>query len=101
MNSRRDFLKLAGSTIATLSVPGLLGTAKPVLKNKPNIIFILADDLGNHDLSCRGSELYETPNIDRLAMEGMYFSNAHAAFPTCAPSRMSIVTGKYPARFGC
>ncbi len=101
MNSRRDFLKLAGSTVAAMSLPGLMGMAKPVPKKKPNIIFILADDLGNHDLSCCGSELYQTPNIDRLAMEGMYFSNAHAPFPTCAPSRMSIVTGKYPARLGC
>ncbi len=67
---------------------------------KPNFIFILVDDLGWKDLGCYGSEFHETPNIDRLAGEGVRFTNAYAACPVCSPTRASIVTGKYPARLG-
>lgn len=67
---------------------------------KPNIIFILIDDLGWRDLSCYGSEFYETPNIDQLFHDGMYFTNAYAACPVCSPTRASILTGKYPANVG-
>ncbi|MCX6895596.1 MAG: sulfatase-like hydrolase/transferase, partial [Verrucomicrobia bacterium] len=65
---------------------------------KPNIIFILADDLGWADLGCYGSTFHETPNLDRLAKQGMKFTDAHAACNVCSPTRASIVTGKYPAR---
>lgn len=65
---------------------------------RPNIVFILADDLGWTDLGSFGSSFYETPNIDRLAFEGMKFTNAYAACPVCSPTRASIMTGKYPAR---
>jgi arylsulfatase A-like enzyme len=68
--------------------------------NKPNIIMILLDDLGWRDLGCCGSTFYETPNLDRLAREGMRFTNAYAACPVCSPSRASIMTGKYPVRLG-
>ncbi len=64
----------------------------------PNIIFILADDLGYSQLGCYGSNFYKTPNIDKLALEGMRFTNAYAACPVCSPTRASIMTGKYPAR---
>lgn len=64
----------------------------------PNIIFILADDLGWHQLGCYGSDFYETPALDRMASDGMRFSNAYAAAPVCSPTRGSIMTGKYPAR---
>lgn len=67
---------------------------------KPNILFILADDLGYHDLSCMGSSFYETPNIDRIAAEGMWFTNGYAACQVCSPSRASIMSGKFPARHG-
>ena len=66
----------------------------------PNIIFILIDDLGWRDLSCYGSTFYETPNIDRLAAEGMRFTDAYAACPVCSPTRASILTGRYPAAVG-
>ncbi len=69
-------------------------------KTHPNIIFILADDLGARDLTCYGSEFYETPNLDRLAAEGMKFTNAYAASPVCAPTRAAIFAGKHPARMG-
>jgi hypothetical protein len=60
--------------------------------------FFLIDDLGRQDLGCYGSTFYETPNIDRLAAQGMRFTNAYAACPVCSPTRASIMTGKYPAR---
>ncbi len=66
--------------------------------NPPNIIFILADDMGCSQLGCYGSIYYETPHIDRLAVEGMLFTKAYAAAAVCSPTRASIMTGKYPAR---
>lgn len=66
----------------------------------PNVVFILADDLGYHDLSCMGSKYYETPNIDRIANDGMVFTNGYAACQVCSPSRASIMSGKTPARHG-
>lgn len=67
-------------------------------KAPPNIIFILADDLGYSQIGCYGTSYYETPNIDGLAKEGMRFTNAYAAASICSPTRASIMTGKYPAR---
>jgi arylsulfatase A len=64
----------------------------------PNIILILADDLGWADLSCYGSDLHETPNIDRLATQGLRFTDAYSASPVCSPTRASILTGQSPAR---
>ena len=66
--------------------------------NRPNIVFILADDLGWMDLGYMGSVFYETPNLDKLASEGMVFTNAYAASPICSPSRAAILSGKHPAR---
>ena len=66
-------------------------------ENKPNIVFFLVDDLGWTDLSCYGSNFYETPNIDALAEEGVKFTDAYAACHVCSPTRASILTGKYPA----
>lgn len=70
------------------------------MPKKPNILFILLDDMGWKDLGCTGSTFYETPNIDRLAREGMIFPNAYASCPVCSPSRASYLTGKYPAKVG-
>jgi len=72
-----------------------IAAAKPQL---PNVIFILADDLGWKDLGCYGSTFYETPNLDSLAKRGMRFTDAYAACCVCSPTRASILTGKYPAR---
>jgi len=65
---------------------------------RPNVVFILADDLGWRDLGCYGSTFYETPNLDALARQGMRFTDAYAACNVCSPTRASILTGKYPAR---
>ncbi|MEA4937576.1 MAG: sulfatase [Paludibacter sp.] len=65
---------------------------------KPNVIFILADDLGWADVGFNGSIFYETPNINKLASEGVQFTNGYAACPVSSPTRVSIMSGKYPAR---
>lgn len=65
---------------------------------KTNVVLILIDDLGWKDLGCYGSEYYQTPNIDRLAGEGMRFTDGYAACNVCSPTRAAIMTGKYPAR---
>ena len=65
---------------------------------RPNIILILADDLGINDLGCYGRKEHRTPNLDRLAKDGMRFTSAYAACPVCSPTRAAILTGKSPAR---
>ncbi len=65
---------------------------------KPNVIFIMVDDMGWPDLACYGSDLHETPNIDRFARESMKFTNAYAAAAICTPTRAALMTGKHPAR---
>ena len=88
---RRQFLQTLGGASA-LAASGR-GATRP-----PNFVFILFDDMGWADVGYQGSDFYETPNIDRLASQGMRFSNAYAACPVCSPTRASIMTGKYPAR---
>jgi len=66
--------------------------------DKPNIVFFLADDLGQRDLGCYGSTFYETPNLDQLAQDGARFTDAYAACPVCSPTRASIMTGQWPQR---
>ena len=75
-------------------------TASLAADGPPNIIVILVDDLGWRDLSCQGSDYYRTPNIDRLASEGMRFTNGYAACAVCSPTRAALQTGRYPARIG-
>ncbi len=65
---------------------------------QPNILFLLLDDVGWNQVGYQGTQFYETPNIDRLARQGMQFSDAYSAAPICSPTRASILTGKYPAR---
>ena len=69
-------------------------------REHPNVLFIIADDYGNHDLSSTGSNYYETPNLDRLADRSMVFTEGYAANRVCSPSRASIMSGKSPARHG-
>jgi len=72
-----------------------LQAAKPL-----NFVLILVDDLGWMDLACQGSKYYETPNIDRLASEGIRFTEAYAACAVCSPTRAAVQTGRYPGRLG-
>ncbi len=87
--------------IAVLSVsflPKAEAKDKQNIKKKPNVILILADDLGCVQVGCYGTDYYQTPNIDELAKNGMRFTNAYAGAAICSPTRASIMTGKYPAR---
>ena len=88
--------------LIALSVSGAVaesvdGTSR---SSKPNIVFILADDLGWADTTPYGSTFHETPNIQRLADSGMLFVNAHSTSPVCSPARASIMTGLYAERLG-
>jgi arylsulfatase A-like enzyme len=74
------------------------GAQEAAAEKKWNVVLLLADDLGWRDLGCTGSTFYETPAIDRLAVQGMRFTQAYAACNVCSPTRASIMTGKYPAR---
>ena len=79
----------------------LLPASSPLLGGKkPNLLFIMADDLGWMDLACQGNPLVETPNLDRLAKQGMRFTDAYAAAPVCSPTRCAVLTGQAPARIG-
>lgn len=74
--------------------------AQPRLPTPPNMIVILADDLGYGDLGCTGSRQIKTPSIDRLAKEGVFCSRAYVTAPMCSPSRMGLLTGRFPKRYG-
>lgn len=76
-----------------LTSSGIVAAERP-----PNILFIMADDLGVRDLTCYGSDYYRTPNLDKLADEGMRFTRAYAVSNVCSPTRTSILTGRYPQR---
>jgi len=92
--------------LAKSMIPGLLILALTACNSnkkedtKPNVLFILADDFGYHDLSVMGSSYYETPNMDRIANEGTIFTNGYATCQVCSPSRASIMSGRFPARHG-
>lgn len=74
------------------------GETGHTVKRPPNIVLILVDDLGWMDLGCQGSDLFETPHLDKLAAEGIRFTNAYAACAVCSPTRAAVQTGRYPAR---
>ena len=97
--NRRCFLQLATlagcGVLSGCSYERLASTAKT---GKPNILFVLIDDMGWKDIVCAGSTYYQTPHIDKLAAEGMRFLNAYSAAPVCTPSRGAIFSGKNPAR---
>jgi arylsulfatase A-like enzyme len=92
MFTRREFI---GAAVAGAMVPHSLVLAQA---RRPNILFILADDLGYGDLSCYGRPDYQTPNLDRFASQGVRLLNAYSASPVCTPTRCAFITGRYPAR---
>ncbi len=92
--TRREFVAAALAGAAIAAAPNLAQAAP----RRPNILFILADDLGYGDLSCYGRPDYQTPNLDRLAAKGVRFANAYSASPLCTPTRCAFMTGRYPAR---
>ena len=103
-NSRRDFLKAIGLGIASLAVSGCesathFSASKP--RKRPNILFIMSDDHAAQAIGCYGSKMNKTPNIDRIANEGMRFDNCFCTNSICTPSRATILTGKYSHKNGC
>jgi len=97
--SRRNFIKIAGVGVISTSLGCAMSDAKNTGKmKKPNFIFIFADDLGYGDLACYGSAKNRTPNIDKMAAEGMRFTDLYVTSGVCTPSRSSLMTGCYPRR---
>jgi|SRR6516165_314856 arylsulfatase A-like enzyme len=97
----RPFLRLIAlfvSVAVAAPVASRPAQAQDAPRPKLNFVFILIDDMGWKDAGCNGSTFYQTPNIDRLAAQGMRFTDGYAACPVCSPTRASILTGKYPAR---
>jgi arylsulfatase A len=89
----RCLLPLTAAGVVALAFGSRLSAAE-----RSNVVLIVADDLGWRDLGCYGSTFYRTPHIDRLAKDGVRFTDFYAACPVCSPTRASILTGKYPAR---
>jgi arylsulfatase A len=89
LSNRREFL----GSLAALSAFGKT-------PRRPNFVIILADDMGYGDLGCYGSQMIRTPNLDRMAQEGVRFTNFYAGAPFCSPTRASLLTGRYPVRSG-
>ena len=86
-------LWLAGVPAALLASGGAVGADEG--KARPNVVFILADDLGINDLGCYGRKDHNTPHLDRLAKQGMRFTSFYCAQPICSPSRAALLTGRW------
>jgi arylsulfatase A-like enzyme len=103
--TRREFLKTLGLAAASVGMlfesQGCVGGGRrSEAKRPPNIVFIFIDDLGWTDLGCYGSKYYETPNVDKLAGEGVVFTSAYSNAPNCAPTRACLISGRYTPRHG-
>ncbi|MCP4642660.1 MAG: sulfatase [bacterium] len=96
--NRRTFLARIGMGAAAAA--GCARSQATRGPERPNVVFILVDDMGWRDCGFNGSDFYETPNLDRLARDSMNFTNAYAASPVCSPTRAALMTGKHPARIG-
>jgi arylsulfatase A-like enzyme len=95
--TRREFLKALGIATTALTVPGCKSSGE-ASAYKPNLVVIFTDDQGYADVGCFGAEGFETPNIDRMATEGMKFTSFYSAAPVCTPARAALLTGCYPMR---
>ena len=88
-------------TLQTLTAILMLALPNLEAETKPNVVFIMADDLGWSDTTLYGhTSLFETPNLERLAKRGMLFERAYTASPLCSPTRSAVLTGLHPARTG-
>jgi arylsulfatase A-like enzyme len=102
MQSRREFLKKTGALAAGAVLGGALGLECLAADSgrKPNVIFVFADQLRSQALGCYGDKQAKTPNIDRLASQGVRFTNAISTWPVCSPFRAMLLTGRYPMSNG-
>lgn len=98
--TRRDFIAASSAGLAAWGMPRRAAATPRTPADRPNFVIILADDCGYRDVGCFGAEGYETPNLDRMAAEGVRFTDFYSAAPTCTPSRAALVTGCYPTRVG-
>ncbi len=99
--NRREYLKMTGLGLAAMAVPGLKNVCgQSAGKRPPNIVLIVSDDQGYNDLGCYGGEEIKTPNLDRLAGDGVRLTSFYVTWPACTPSRGSLLTGRYPQRNG-
>lgn len=98
--TRREALRVLGAGAATLALGDLLGCADGGPARRPNILLVLTDDVRHDTLGCAGDARLQTPNLDRLAKEGVRFSNAFVTSSLCSPSRASMLTGCYAHRHG-
>src|SRR3954467_11862628 len=96
--TRREFVGSAVAASALVASGSAKSLDAPPPTRRPNVLYIMADDLGWGDLSCYGRPDYRTPNLDHLASEGTRFNHAYSASPVCTPTRCAFVTGRYPAR---
>src|SRR5688572_3016963 len=93
--TRREFIEAAAGTAALAGTSRIVSCAQA---KRPNVLFILADDLGYGDLSCYGRPDSRTPGLDAFAKQGIKFMSAYAAAPVCTPTRCAYITGRYPQR---
>lgn len=100
MDHQPTFENKAGALFYVCLLLSAFLVSRSIAEERPNILFILADDLGWSDLGCYGNEIFETPRLDQFAAEGTRFTQAYAAAPICSASRAAILTGKTPARLG-
>ena len=99
--SRRDFLRLVGAGATTLAISETVGPAiAAAADRKPNVLLILADDLGYGELSIQGNKEIPTPNIDSIGKRGVRFTSGYVSCPVCSPTRAGLMTGRYQQRFG-
>ncbi|MHC4573952.1 MAG: sulfatase-like hydrolase/transferase [Planctomycetota bacterium] len=97
---RRDFIKRVCLGAAAMTTGGMISCGADKKESKPNIVLILADDLGYGDIGCYGSQTVRTPNLDALAGGGMKFTDFHSNGPMCSPTRAALLTGRYQQRAG-
>src|SRR5438876_854945 len=95
MRMGRGFLAVAGSVVAALTLPQSAVAAPP---RPPNVVLIVADDLGYGDLGCYGAKAIRTPHLDQLATKGTRFTSFYVSQPVCTASRASLLTGCYANR---
>lgn len=87
------------ASLSGIGIP-LLGSGSPIEQKKPNVVIILTDDMGYGDISCYNANQVKTPNIDKLAKKGVRFTDFYVPTPYCAPSRATLLTGRFPLRHG-